>query len=145
MVYRNAAMTAQTYRNQQIMTASPAELTLMLYNGAIKFTGEAMKALEQKDYETANTNCLKAQDIISEFKATLDMSFEYSKTWMSIYNYIQRMLVQGNMQSDMEKLAEAKLRITEQRDLWKEIMKADRENKGITAENGKLNAGGVQA
>ena len=46
-MYKNTAQSAEAYRTQQIMTASPAELTLMLYNGAIKFTNEAMKALEE--------------------------------------------------------------------------------------------------
>ena len=61
-MYKNTAQTAEAYRTQQIMTATPAELTLMLYNGAIKFTNEAIKALEEKKYEEKNTSCLKKSD-----------------------------------------------------------------------------------
>lgn len=127
--YSNAAKTAEMYRRQQILTASPAELTLMLYNGAIKFTNEAIKALDKKDYETVNTNCIKAQNIISEFKATLKMDFDFSKDWMAMYNYIYRCLVEGNIKSDKAKLEEALHYITEYRDTWREVMRIVGEQK----------------
>ncbi len=128
-MYNNAARTAEMYRRQQILTASPAELTLMLYNGAIKFTNEAIKALKEKDYETTNTNCIKAQNIISEFRATLKMEYDFSRDWMAMYNYIYRCLVEGNMHSDIEKLEEAKTYITEYRDTWREVMRITGEEK----------------
>lgn len=128
-MYNNAARTAEMYRNQQILTASPAELTLMLYNGAIKFTSEAIKYMQAKDYENANINCVKAQNIISEFRVTLKMEYDFSKEWMMVYNYIYTRLVDGNMKSDVAQLEEAKSLITEYRDMWREIMKIDRESK----------------
>jgi flagellar protein FliS len=130
--YNNAARTAEMYRRQQILTASPAELTLMLYNGAIKFTSEAIKALEKKDYEAVNTNCIKAQNIISEFKATLKMEYDFSKDWMAMYNYIYRCLVEGNIKGDAAKLEEARSFITEYRDTWREVMRIVGEEKSQT-------------
>lgn len=127
--YNNAVKTAEMYRRQQILTASPAELTLMLYNGAIKFTNEAIKALDNEDYEAVNTNCIKAQNIISEFKATLKMEFEFSHDWMAMYNYIYRCLVEGNIKSDKAKLKEAVQYITEYRDTWREVMRIVGEEK----------------
>ena len=50
------------YAQNKVMTASPAELTLMLYEGAIKFCNIAVVAIEQKDFEKANTNIQKAQN-----------------------------------------------------------------------------------
>lgn len=132
-MYKNTAQTAEAYRTQQIMTATPAELTLMLYNGAIKFTNEAMKALEEKNYEEKHTSCVKAQNIISEFQVTLKMEYDFSATWMALYDYIKKCLFEGNIQNDMEKLNEAKNLITELRNTWHEVMKIDKANKAEAA------------
>jgi flagellar protein FliS len=129
-MYNNAAArSAETYRTQQVLTATPAELTMMLYNGAIKFTNESMKALQDKNYEQANSSCIKAQNIISEFMVTLKMDYDFSNDWMALYEYIQRCLVDGNLRSDIAKLEEAKGLITELRDTWREVVKLDRASK----------------
>ncbi|MBP2630537.1 MAG: flagellar protein FliS [Firmicutes bacterium] len=132
-MYKNTAQSAEAYRTQQIMTASPAELTLMLYNGAIKFTNEAMKALEEKNYEEKNTLCIKAQNIISEFQVTLKMDYDFCTTWMALYDYIKKCLFEGNVHNDMAKLEEAKNLITEFRNTWHEVMKIDKANKAEAA------------
>lgn len=128
-MYQNAAKTAETYRIQQIMTATPVELTLMLYNGAIKFTNEAIKGLQEKDYEKKNTNCIKAQNIISEFQATLKMDYDFCTAWMAVYDYIKKCLIEGNINNDALKLEEAKGLILEFRDTWHQAMKIDKANK----------------
>lgn len=128
-MYNNAARTAETYRTQQVMTAAPAELTLMLYNGAIKFTSESIKYLQERKYEQANTSCLKAQKIITEFMVTLKMEYDFSQDWLAIYDYIRRCLVEGNLKNDTSKLEEAKTLITEFRNTWHEIIKIDKANK----------------
>jgi len=133
MMYKNAAKSAETYRTQQVMTATPAELTLMLYNGAIKFTSEAIKALQEKNYEQKNTYCIKTQNIISEFQVTLKMDYDFSSTWMSLYDYIKKCLVEGNIRNDVTKLEEAKNLITEFRNTWHEVMKIDKANKAEAA------------
>jgi flagellar protein FliS len=68
------------YNNSKILTASPAELTLMLYEGAIKFCNVALVGLEQNDIEKAHTGMMKAQRIVNEFRATLDFKYEISKS-----------------------------------------------------------------
>lgn len=132
-MYQNAAKTAETYRIQQIMTATPVELTLMLYNGAIKFTTEAIKGLQEKDYEKKNTNCIKAQNIISEFQATLKMDYDFCTAWMAVYDYIKKCLIEGNINNDALKLEEAKGLILEFRDTWHQAMKIDKANKAEAA------------
>lgn len=132
-MYQNAAKTAETYRIQQIMTATPVELTLMLYNGAIKFTNEAIKGLQEKDYEKKNTNCIKAQNIISEFQATLKMDYDFCTAWMAVYDYIKKCLIEGNINNDALKLEEAKGLILEFRDTWHQAMKIDKANKAEAA------------
>ena len=128
-MYNNAARTAETYRTQQVMTATPAELTLMLYNGAIKFTSDSIKYLQEKNYEQANTSCLKAQKIITEFMVTLKMDYDFSQDWLAIYDYIRRCLIEGNLKNDTKKLEEGKTLITELRNTWHEIIKIDKANK----------------
>lgn len=130
-MYHNnaAARSAETYRTQQVLTATPAELTLMLYNGAIKFTNEAIKALQDKKYEQANASSLKVQNIISEFMVTLKMEYDFSAEWLNLYEYIKTCLVEGNLHNDVAKMEEAKELITELRDTWREAMKIDKANK----------------
>jgi len=121
---------AEAYKRQQIMTATPEALTLMLYNGCLKFMTEGMEALEKKDYEQANISIQKAENIISEFRVTLNMDYEISHQLFPLYNYVYDRLVEGNMKSDVSKIEEAKGIITELRDAWAQAMKKARQMKG---------------
>ena len=130
MMRQNAARSAEVYRQQQIMTATPEALTLMLYNGAIKFINESIEASKKKEYEKANTSCIKAQNIISEFRLTLKMEYEISKNLLALYNYAYDRLVEGNMNEDITNLEEAKGILSELRDAWNQAMKAVKNEKG---------------
>lgn len=122
----NQAASAMAYKNQQIMTASPAELTLMLYNGAIRFTSESILALENGDLNKSHNANLRAQNIVREFMCTLDMQYEISQNWAALYEYINYRLIQANIKKDREMLAEARTLLTELRDTWHQAMKAVR-------------------
>ena len=117
---------AEEYRRQQVLNAPPEQLTLMLYNGCLKFIDEGTVAVKEKKYEEANTLLQKAQRIISEFRVTLNMDYEISHQLLPLYNYVYDRLVEGNMKSDASKLEEAKGIITELRDAWAEAMKKAR-------------------
>ena len=130
MMRQNAARSAEVYRQQQVMTATPEALTLMLYNGAIKFINESIEATKKKEYEKANTSCIKAQNIISEFRLTLKMEYEISKNLLALYNYAYDRLVEGNMNEDITNLEEAKGILSELRDAWAQAMKAVKNEKG---------------
>ena len=127
----NAADTANVYRRQQIMTASPEELTLMLYNGAIRFVTESMMALDKGDLEIAHNKNLKAQKIMREFMLTINMKQEISKTWIQVDEYILHCLVQGNIKKEKSKLEEAKKMLTEFRDAWYQGMKQLRQKQAV--------------
>lgn len=114
---------ANAYQRNAIMTASPAELTLMLYEGAIKFCNIGMMAIEKKDYEKANTNIKKAQAIITELRVTLNRKYPVWEDFERVYDYIYRTLVDANMHKNTEELEEALKRIREMRDTWKEVMR----------------------
>ena len=78
---------AEAYKKQQVLTATPEALTLMLYNGCLKFIKEGVDALAEKKYENANICLQKAQNIISEFRVTLNMDYEISHQLLPLYNY----------------------------------------------------------
>lgn len=113
---------ASAYKQNSIQTAAPAELTLMLYEGAIKFCNIAMGALERKDLIKANENMIKAQKIIVEFRATLDFSYPVAKEFDLVYDYIYRRLVEANLKKNTAILEEALGYIREMRDTWKQVM-----------------------
>jgi len=119
----NAANTANAYKRQQIMTASPEELTLMLYNGAIRFVNESIQAIEQKNLEKAHHANIRAQNIVREFMITTDTSYEISKNWLLLDEYILHCLVEGNIKKDTEQLEQAKKMLTDFRDTWVQAMK----------------------
>lgn len=111
------------YNNSRVMTASPAELTLMLYDGAIKFCNIALTAIEQNDMMAAHTNIVKAENIITEFRETLDHKYPVAKDFERIYVYIYDKLVEANIHKDPVALNEALRQIRGMRDTWKEVMK----------------------
>ena len=88
---------AQEYNRNKILTASPAELTLMLYEGAIKFCNIALIAIEKGDLQKAHTNIKKAEDIITEFKVTLNHKYPVAEDFEKIYDYIYSLLVNANV------------------------------------------------
>ncbi len=117
------------YQRNAILTATPAELTLMLYEGAIKFCNLAKMAIEKGDVQKAHTNLKRAQDIITEFRITLDHKYPVWEDFERVYDYIYRKLVEANMHKDMEALDEALKYIREMRDTWKQVMKLARTQK----------------
>lgn len=118
----------QSYQNNSVNTASGPQLTLMLYNGCIRFINQGIKALEKNDYELKNKQLQKAQDIIRELMLTLDPEVEISKQMMSLYDYILHLLQEGNIKNNIEQIEEALGLITEFRDTWKEAMKQEAPN-----------------
>ena len=112
----------EAYAKNKITMASPAELTLMLYDGAIKFCNIAVVAIENKDYAKANTNIQKAERIIGEFQATLDFKYDVAKDFDNVYKYLMQRLIQANVKKDTEILEEVLKHLRTMRDTWKEVM-----------------------
>jgi len=114
---------AALYKGNKINTASPAELTLMLYDGCIKFVNMAIDAIDANDVMKANTNFIKAQKIIVEFRMTLDFKYEVANQFDVVYDYIYRRLIEANIKKDKEIAEEALGHIRTMRDTWKEVMR----------------------
>lgn len=110
------------YNNSKIMTASPAELTLMLYEGAIKFCNIAIISVEQKNIEKAHINIIKTERIIDYFRQTLDMNYAVAEDFERVYSYLSRRLTEANIKKDKEILEEVNEHLHAMRDTWKQVM-----------------------
>ena len=116
------------YANSKVLTASPAELTLMLYDGAIKFCNIAIVAGEKGDMEKAHKNITKVENIIAEFQSTLDYKYPVAKDFDKVYDYLQERLLMANIKKDKDILEEVLKHLRTMRDTWKEVM--DQTNNG---------------
>lgn len=111
------------YANNKIMTASPADLTLMLYEGAIKFCNLAITAVEEKEVEKAHNNIMKVERIIEEFQVTLDHKYPVAEDFDNVYSYLITRLREANLKKDREILEEVLGHLRTMRDTWKEVMR----------------------
>lgn len=112
----------ETYQNNAVNTASGGELTMMLYNGCMKFIKQAIKDMEQKDIEKKNEHIQKAQRIIQELMITLDQKVELSKQMLPLYEYMYHRLMEANINNDPSMLEEVLAYVVEFRDVWKEVL-----------------------
>lgn len=114
------------YNNNKIMTASPAELTLMLYEGAIKFCNLAIIGVEQKNIQKAHDNIRKVEKIIEEFQVTLNRDYPVATDFDNVYNYLMSRLRMAQIKKDKEILEEVLEHLRTMRDTWKEVMRLSR-------------------
>ena len=113
----------QQYQQNTVNTSTPQELTLMLYNGMVRFLKLAHQGIEEKNIEKANNFIIRSQDIIIEFMSTLDMQYEVSDGLYSLYDYMNRRLVEANIKKD-KAIVEEVIRYSEElRDTWAQAMK----------------------
>lgn len=125
----------KAYQQNSVTQSSPGELTLMLYNGCLKFLNQAKKGIEAKDIELKNTNLQKAQNILRELMVTLDMSIPVSESMYSLYEYMINRLVEANIQNDSAIIDEVVGYTTEFRDTWKQVIQINRQKQyGQTGE-----------
>ena len=126
MALPNAYAQYAQYNTNKIMNASPAELTLILYDGEIKFCNMEIMGIEQKDMQKANDNIKKVQRIIDEFRATLDMKYPVAEDFDRVYKYLLSRLLEANIKKDKAILEEVNEHLHSMRDTWKEVMKRAR-------------------
>lgn len=115
------------YKNNSINTSSPGELTLMLYNGCLKFIEQAKRALAENKVEEKNTAVQKAQAIITELMLTLDTSVPVAENMMTLYDFANSRLIDGNIKNDSVMFDEAADIIREFRDTWKQVIQLNRQ------------------
>ncbi len=116
----NAAL---TYQSNKVNTATPEELTLMLYEGMVKFCNMAILGIEERDMSKANLNIIKVERIITHMRATLDFKYPVAKEFDRVYDYLYSRLLTANISKDVNILSEVLEHIRGLRDTWKEVMR----------------------
>jgi flagellar protein FliS len=108
------------YQQAQVDTASPERLLLMLYEGAIRFLNAGRKGILERKYEMAHQNIVKAQDIITEFMATLNMKDggEFAQNLFDLYEYLNNRLTLANTQKDAAIVEEVLGFVKELHEAW---------------------------
>ncbi|SFQ10954.1 flagellar export chaperone FliS [Salibacterium halotolerans] len=120
---------ANPYQQNALETASSGDLTLLLYNGCVKFIDKADQAMQDKNTEDKNNFIKRAQDIIRELMVTLRTDSEVGQNMYSLYDFIHRRLIDANVQNDRDVLQEARDLVVDFRDTWKEVIKKDRQER----------------
>lgn len=120
------------YKENSVHTATPEEQTLMLYNGLVKYLMQAQMAVNGNKIEKAGTCIIKAQDIISEFRCSLDMKYDISHQLEQLYDYMYRRLVDANIKKDIGIIEEILGFAKELRDTWEKAIKIARQQQSTT-------------
>ena len=111
------------YKKNSVFTSTPEELTLMVYNGLVKFIMQGINSIEGENIEKANKCITKAQNIVFELQASLDGRYEVAQGLDSLYDYMHRRLVEANIDKDKDILEEVLGFAKDLRDTWQEAMK----------------------
>ncbi|MEK6799785.1 MAG: flagellar export chaperone FliS [Planctomycetota bacterium] len=127
------------YLRDAVMTATPEQLHLMLYDGAIRFCMQARDALERKEYDTSYDKLTRAQNIILEMESALrhDVNPGLSKRMAAVYNFLYRKLIEANVQRKTEAIDDALKVLRIERETWRmlvEKVSRVREGSGNTDE-----------
>lgn len=121
----------QQYKQNVINTSTPQELTLMLYNGLVKFLKLGIEAIEENNPQSAHNNIIKAQNIIEEFMSTLNMDYDISKNLYSIYEYMSWQLVNANIKKDKAAIEEVVVFAEDLRNTWSQAMKLAKNRQAV--------------
>jgi flagellar protein FliS len=116
------------YKNNTVFTATKEELTLMLFDGSVKFCNQALASIEAKDFQKANEYITKVQNIVREFQVTLDKQHAIAHQLNQIYDYLFRRLLEANIKKDADIMTEVRDHLRDLRDTWKEAMKLARKD-----------------
>lgn len=121
---------ARAYRSSTVLTASPGQLVLMMYDGALKALGQAREAFARPEddirrIEIINSQLIKAQNIIGELQDTLNLEAggEFAATLRRLYDYYNRRLVEANLRKQAEPIIEVERLLGELRGAWAEMLR----------------------
>lgn len=119
------------YQTNQIQTASPEKILIMLYDGAIQFLNKAKKEIENKNIQEVHNNIIGAQKIISEFMNTLDMEVggETANNLYNLYEYLHFRLVQANLKKDAAMIDEVLVHLKDLKATWEEAIRITNKEK----------------
>lgn len=113
----------QQYKQNSVLTASPEELTLMLYDGCLKFMRQAKVFIQEQNIEGAHISITKAQAIIEELNMTLKMEIPISESLRPLYQFMVEKLIEANIKKEVKYIDIVYPMVEELRDTWKEAMR----------------------
>ena len=116
---------ANTYKSMAVKTASPGQILIMLYEGAIKNVKKASEAIEKKDLPAKGIHIGKAHDIINELTNTLNFEVggDVARELERLYNFMTAQLVKANIENSREALASVQKCLETLLDGWREAVK----------------------
>lgn len=116
---------AKRYQEMRVQTASPGELLLMLYDGAIRFAGMGLDSLDRRDYEAAHHAILRVQDIVAELMGSLNLEAgPIAQNLWQLYSYMNEKLIQSNLRKDVGALVEVRQMLDELRQTWAQVARS---------------------
>lgn len=117
---------SQAYQKTAVTTSDQGRLIVMLYDGAIKFLGQAADKVKQGDYYEAHTNLVKGKSIVAELMASLNLEQggEIAENLQRLYSYMFNELIEANLQKDSRRIHHVVELLKELRQGWKNIRSA---------------------
>ena len=127
------------YQDMKVQTASPAQIMIMLYDGAIRFSLQAKKKIEDKDFEGKGQFISKTQAIIDELMNSLDFNIspELCTNLQQLYIYINERLTHANIKMEADAMDEVIELLNTLRDGWKQALASEQQDPTVK----KLNDG----
>ncbi len=121
------------YRKSCVETASPLGLIIMLYDGALSKLANAERHMKEGQRDESGACLTRAQDIIYELMACLDMERggEIARNLYRIYEYMTFRLVQANLRQDAEIIMEVRGHLSQLREAWEEVEKKTKVEKAV--------------
>lgn len=132
------ARQAQAYQRQAVMTASPAQLVLMLYDGVLRFLAQARDGFAQADsprgIERIHHSLQRANNILAELQSNLDLEAggDYAQNLDRLYEYYQRRLSEANLRKEQAPVAEVEKLVQQLRDAWAEMLSQSKDEESAT-------------
>ncbi len=127
------------YKKASVETVSSEKLLIMLFDGAIRFLGNAEIAIDEKNIEHAHNQIVKTEDIIVELMSTLDMQYEISSSLYTLYEYMYRRLIEANIGKDRAIVGEVKSFLAQMRDTWAEAIEIIKTENKVSAPEAPVN------
>lgn len=116
------------YKKQGVLTATPVELVVMLYDGLKKNMILGQRSIEKRNVQKAHDHLIKAQMIVTELMNSLDLNYGISDELLNLYEYILKTLEEANLSKDSEMIEPLIGMVDSLRGAWSEINESNKGN-----------------
>lgn len=125
----------QEYQKSAVIGASPLQLIVMLYDGALRFMEAGKHAMINHDLDLQNTNLQKAQRIVQELTSCLDMQQggDVAKNLLALYSFVQNHLIEANVNEDTKAIDTCIKIFSDLRESWATI-EANKHSEAVVSE-----------